>query len=128
MKIHEKWTPKGHPNSSKIGAAGAQGLEFYDLGSFLGAPFFGCFFGAAKSKPVCNRNVGAKIDGIIINDLDTSKDSYYNYNYNYKHNYHYLSLSLSLCTSVHIYRERERGRDRKRQHGCRMLPKWSQER
>ena len=29
------------------------------------------------------RNVGAKIDGIIINDLDTSKDSYYNYNYNY---------------------------------------------
>ena len=28
-------------------------------------------------------NVGAKIDGIVINDLDTSKDSYYNYNYNY---------------------------------------------
>ncbi|MDC3163042.1 polysaccharide biosynthesis tyrosine autokinase, partial [Candidatus Pelagibacter sp.] len=27
------------------------------------------------------KNVGAKIDGIIINDLDTSKDSYYNYNY-----------------------------------------------
>ena len=32
------------------------------------------------------RNVGAKIDGIIINDLDTSKDSYYNYNYNYNYN------------------------------------------
>ena len=30
-------------------------------------------------------NVGAKIDGIIINDLDTSKDSYYNYNYNYNY-------------------------------------------
>ena len=27
-----------------------------------------------------NSNVGAKIDGIVINDLDTSKDSYYNYN------------------------------------------------
>jgi polysaccharide biosynthesis transport protein len=33
------------------------------------------------------QNVGAKIDGIIINDLDTSKDSYYNYNYNYNYNY-----------------------------------------
>ena len=31
-------------------------------------------------------NVGAKIDGIVINDLDTSKDSYYNYNYNYNYN------------------------------------------
>ena len=31
--------------------------------------------------------IGAKIDGIIINDLDTSKDSYYNYNYNYNYNY-----------------------------------------
>ena len=30
-------------------------------------------------------NVGAKIDGLIINDLDTSKDSYYNYNYNYNY-------------------------------------------
>ena len=34
-------------------------------------------------------NVGAKIDGIIINDLDTSKDSYYNYNYNYNYNSNY---------------------------------------
>ena len=34
------------------------------------------------------RNVGASIDGIIINDLDTSKDSYYNYNY---YNYNYSS-------------------------------------
>ena len=33
-------------------------------------------------------NVGAKIDGIIINDLDTSKDGYYNYNYNYNYNYY----------------------------------------
>ena len=33
-------------------------------------------------------NVGAKIDGIIINDLDTSKDSYYNYNYNYNYNFY----------------------------------------
>ena len=31
------------------------------------------------------QNVGAKIDGIILNDLDTSKDGYYYnyYNYNY---------------------------------------------
>jgi len=34
------------------------------------------------------QNVGVKIDGIIINDLDTSKDSYYNYNY-YNYNYNY---------------------------------------
>ena len=34
------------------------------------------------------QNVGAKIDGIIINDLDTSKDSYYNYNYNYNYKYY----------------------------------------
>jgi len=33
------------------------------------------------------KNIDAKIDGIIINDLDTSKDSYYNYNYNYNYNY-----------------------------------------
>ncbi len=31
------------------------------------------------------QNVGAKIDGLIINDLDTSKDSYYNYGYNYNY-------------------------------------------
>jgi len=35
------------------------------------------------------KNVGAKIDGIIINDLDTSKDSYYNYNYNYNYSSSY---------------------------------------
>ena len=34
------------------------------------------------------QNVGAKIDGIVINDLDTSKDSYYNYNYNYSSSYY----------------------------------------
>ena len=35
------------------------------------------------------QNVGVKIDGIIINDLDTSKDSYYYnyYNYDYKSYY-----------------------------------------
>ena len=35
------------------------------------------------------KNVGAKIDGIVINDLDTSKDSYYNYNYNYNYSNYY---------------------------------------
>jgi succinoglycan biosynthesis transport protein ExoP len=35
------------------------------------------------------KNVDAKIDGIIINDLDTSKDSYYNYNYNYNYSNKY---------------------------------------
>ncbi|MDA9062940.1 polysaccharide biosynthesis tyrosine autokinase [Candidatus Pelagibacter sp.] len=35
------------------------------------------------------QNVGAKIDGIIINDLDVSKDSYYNYNYNYNYSSSY---------------------------------------
>ena len=37
------------------------------------------------------QNVGAKIDGIIINDLDTSKDSYYNYNYNYDYSSSYYN-------------------------------------
>ena len=45
------------------------------------------------------KNVGAKIDGIIINDLDTSKDSYYNYNYNY--NYH-LQLQQQSIINVQI--------------------------
>jgi len=35
------------------------------------------------------QNVGAKINGIVINDLDTSKDSYYSYYYNYSPNYYY---------------------------------------
>ena len=34
------------------------------------------------------QNVGAKVDGIIINDLDTSKDSYYSYYYNYSPEYY----------------------------------------
>jgi succinoglycan biosynthesis transport protein ExoP len=37
------------------------------------------------------QNVGAKIDGIIINGLDTSKDSYYNYNYNYNYSSDYYN-------------------------------------
>ena len=37
------------------------------------------------------QNVGAKIDGIVINDLDTSKDSYYNYNYNYDYSSNYYN-------------------------------------
>ena len=37
------------------------------------------------------QNVGAKIDGIVINDLDTSKDSYYNYNYNYNYSSKYYN-------------------------------------
>ena len=32
--------------------------------------------------------IGAKINGIIVNDLDTSKDSYYSF-YNYSPNYYY---------------------------------------
>ena len=34
------------------------------------------------------QNVGSKISGIVINDLDTSKDSYYSYYYNYSPNYY----------------------------------------
>ena len=34
------------------------------------------------------QNVGAKINGIVINDLDTSKDSYYSYYYSYNPEYH----------------------------------------
>ena len=37
------------------------------------------------------QNVGAKIDGLVINDLDTSKDSYYNYNYNYNYSSSYYN-------------------------------------
>jgi succinoglycan biosynthesis transport protein ExoP len=34
------------------------------------------------------QNVNVKIDGVILNDLDTSKDSYYSYYYNYHSNYY----------------------------------------
>ncbi len=34
------------------------------------------------------QNVGAKISGIVINDLDTSKDSYYSYYYSYSPDYY----------------------------------------
>ena len=34
------------------------------------------------------QNVGTKINGIVINDLDTSKDSYYSYYYNYSPEYY----------------------------------------
>ena len=34
------------------------------------------------------QNVGAKINGFVINDLDTSKDSYYSYYYNYAPEYY----------------------------------------
>tara|TARA_B100001057_G_scaffold384564_1_gene391062 strand:+ start:1001 stop:3142 length:2142 start_codon:yes stop_codon:yes gene_type:complete len=34
------------------------------------------------------QNIGSKIHGIIINDLDTSKDSYYSYYYNYSPSYY----------------------------------------
>ena len=34
------------------------------------------------------QNVGVQINGIIINDLDTSKDSYYSYYYNYTPEYY----------------------------------------
>ena len=35
------------------------------------------------------KNINVEINGIIINDLDTSKDSYYNYNYNYNYSNKY---------------------------------------
>ena len=35
------------------------------------------------------QNVNAKIDGIVINDLDVSKDSYYSYYYSYNPQYYY---------------------------------------
>ncbi len=34
------------------------------------------------------QNVGSKINGLILNDLDTSKDSYYSYYYNYSPDYY----------------------------------------
>jgi len=34
------------------------------------------------------QNVNVNIDGVIMNDLDTSKDSYYSYYYNYSPNYY----------------------------------------
>ena len=37
------------------------------------------------------QNVGAKINGIVINDLDTSKDSYYSYYYSYSPDYYTAS-------------------------------------
>ena len=34
------------------------------------------------------QNVGVNVNGIIINDLDTSKDSYYSYYYSYSSDYY----------------------------------------
>jgi len=34
------------------------------------------------------QNVNANISGVVLNDLDTSKDSYYSYYYNYSSNYY----------------------------------------
>ena len=34
------------------------------------------------------QNVGARINGIVVNDLDTSKDSYYSYYYSYSPEYY----------------------------------------
>jgi len=34
------------------------------------------------------QNVNVNLDGVILNDLDTSKDSYYSYYYNYSSNYY----------------------------------------
>ena len=34
------------------------------------------------------QNVNVSFDGIVLNDLDVSKDSYYNYGYNYSSNYY----------------------------------------
>jgi len=34
------------------------------------------------------QNVNASIDGVVLNDLDTSKNSYYSYYYNYSSNYY----------------------------------------
>ena len=43
MKFDKKWIPKGHAKSSKIGAAGAQGPEFYGFMKFMEAPVLRCF-------------------------------------------------------------------------------------
>ena len=34
------------------------------------------------------QNVGANLSGLILNDIDTSKDSYYSYYYNYSPDYY----------------------------------------
>ena len=39
------------------------------------------------------KNVGANIDGIILNDLDTSKDGYYYNYYNYDYSSYYSKKS-----------------------------------
>ena len=47
------------------------------------------------------QNVGSKVHGIIINDLDTSKDSYYSYYYNYSPNYYnYTSVQTQNLTQM----------------------------
>ena len=41
------------------------------------------------------QNVGAKINGIVVNDLDTSKDSYYSYYYSLHH-------SIIIKINIHV--------------------------
>ena len=47
-KFHEKWMPKWHQKSMKIGASGAQGPDFYDFGRFLEVLDFWCFLDRQK--------------------------------------------------------------------------------
>ena len=50
QEIDEKWIPKGHPKSSKIKAAGVHGLDFYDFGKLLEAPFGVLWSGQKSTK------------------------------------------------------------------------------
>ena len=59
-----------------------------DFESFIKSRSSVRFFSKEQVSIKKIQNVGAKINGIIINDLDTSKDSYYSYYYSYSPDYY----------------------------------------
>ena len=62
-ELDRKRDANSHPKSIEIGAAGAQGLDFYDFSSFLEAPVFGCISAWQKDDPKSKtiRSSGAQI-------------------------------------------------------------------
>ena len=70
MKLDEKWTPKGYPKSSKIGAVGAQGPNLCDVGRFCAAPVLGFAWSDKKVKKTkrkhLNFDVQIKLPAILL--------------------------------------------------------------
>ena len=80
----------GEREQSQYGSISFENLKKTCLDKIKELSMNGEFFQSNIEGEIVNKIQEARksFDGIIINDLDTSKDSYYNYNY-YNYNYNY---------------------------------------